>query len=184
MRIQYTSPTRSPRPIGRSFVDLSRSLALTGLILAGLGLAAAPPLSTEDAKFILSAAQGGMTEVKLGELAVGIGARDDVKALGRRMAKDHEAINSDLKALANQKGVSLPDAMDEKHLEIVERMAGLDASKFDQAYITHMIKAHKKDAKAFNSERSSTSDADIKLFLEKVIPIVEGHLKQARALQR
>ena len=63
---------------------------------------AATKLSMADESFILAAAQGGMTEVKLGELAAQKGTRDDVKAFGQMMVKDHTAINDDLKALAAQ----------------------------------------------------------------------------------
>jgi len=62
-------------------------------------------------RFILAAPRG-MTEVKLGELAAQKGMRDDVKAFGQMMVKDHTAINDDLKALAVQKGVTLPGSLD------------------------------------------------------------------------
>jgi putative membrane protein len=141
-------------------------------------------VSTADQDFMLAAAQGGMTEVKLGELAAQNGKRDDVKAFGQRMVKDHTAINDDLKVLAAQKGVTLPDSLDAKHQRMVDKMAALTGSEFDDAYIAGMIKDHKKDARAFKAESSRTQDVDIKGFLDKSIPIVVEHLNRITAMKK
>jgi len=142
------------------------------------------PISTADTNFILAAAQGGMTEVKLGELAAQQGVSDEVKQFGQMMVKDHSAINEDLKSLAAQKGVTLPDSLDAKHQGMLDKLTALSGPSFDDAYIAAMIKAHKKDAKAFKAEASATQDADIKSFLDKSIPIVEEHLKMIKAMKK
>ena len=141
-------------------------------------------VSTADQDFMLAAAQGGMTEVKLGELAAQNGKRDDVKAFGQRMVKDHTAINEDLKALAAQKGVTLPKSLDADHQSIVDNMTALKGSEFDDAYIAGMIQTHQKDAKTFKAESAATQDVDIKYFLDKSIPVVESHLQQATTLKK
>jgi putative membrane protein len=142
------------------------------------------PISMPDTNFILAAAQGGMTEVKLGELASTSGVRADVKDFGQMMVKDHTAINDNLKALAAQKGMTLPDSLDAKHQAMVDKMASLTGPGFDDAYIAGMIKAHTMDAKAFKAESAATQDANIKSFLGKSIPIVEAHLQHITALKQ
>ena len=170
---------------------VSAAAAKLGLTLMALGLLLAVPcakaetkLSTADNDFILAAAQGGMTEVKLGELAARKGMRDDVRAFGQTMVKDHTAINDDLKALAAQKGVTLPDSLDAKHQGMVDKMAALTGSEFDDAYITGMIKDHKMDAKDFKAESAKTKDAEIKSFVDKFIPVVTEHLKRITAMKK
>jgi putative membrane protein len=163
---------------------LGMALAAVGLFIAVPHADAATTVSPADQDFMLAAAQGGMTEVKLGELAVQNGKRDDVKAFGQRMVKDHTAINDDLKALASQKGVTLPDGLDAKHQGMVDKMAALTGSEFDDAYIAGMIKGHKKDTRAFKAEAAATQDADIKTFLDKSIPVVEDHLKCITAMKK
>jgi putative membrane protein len=110
--------------------------------------------------------------------------RDDVKTFGQMMVKDHTAINGDLKALAAQKDVTLPDSLDAKHQRMVDKMAALTGSEFDDAYIGSMIKDHKMDAKAFKAESAETKDADIKSFVDKSIPVVDGHLKRITAMKK
>src|ERR1022692_2187678 len=163
---------------------LGLTLLAVGLIIAVPRANAATTVSTADKDFILAAAQGGMTEVKLGELASKNGKRDDVKEFGQMMVKDHTAINDDLKSLAAQKGVTLPDSLDAKHQGMVDKMAALTGSKFDHAYITGMIKDHKMDAKEFKAESAETKDADIKSFVDKSIPVVDEHLKRITAMKK
>jgi putative membrane protein len=162
---------------------LGMALTAVGLLIAVPGANAAPTVSTADQDFILAAAQGGLTEVRMGEMASQQGMRDDVKAFGQKMVKDHTAINDDLKALAAQKGVSLPYSLDANHQMMVDKMAALTGSEFDNAYIKGMIKDHKMDAKEFKSEDTGTKDQDIKDFLDKTIPVVDEHLKIIKAMK-
>jgi len=163
-------------------VTLGMALLTVGLLVPCAK--AETTVSMADTNFILAAAQGGMTEVKLGELAATNGMRNDVKEFGQMMVKDHTAINDDLKALAAQKDVNLPDSLDAKHQGMVDKMAALTGSEFDDAYIKGMIKAHQKDAKAFKAESAATQDADIKNFLDKSIPVVEAHLQHVTAMTK
>ena len=163
---------------------LGIALVAGGLLLAVPGAQAEMNVSTADSNFIVAAAQGGMTEVKLGELAARKGTRDDVKAFGQLMVKDHTAINADLKTLATQKGVTLPAALDAKHQGMVDKMEALSDSKFDSAYIADMIKDHKADAKEFKAESAETKDADVKRFVDKSIPIVNTHLQHITAMKK
>ena len=141
-------------------------------------------MTAADQEFILAAAQGGMTEVKLGDLAAQNGTRADVKEFGQMMVKDHSAINEDLKALATQKGVTLPDGLDAKHQRMVDKMTALSGSAFDEAYTTAMVKDHKMDAKEFKAESASTTDADIKSFVDKSLPVVQRHLEHIQAIKK
>ena len=185
---KFQPAAEQDKPQLLNLISNSASAALAVVLLA-LGLLvpcakAQTALSVADTNFILAAAQGGMTEVKLGELASTSGVRDDVKSFGQMMVKDHTAINDGLKALAAQKGVTLPDSLNAKHQAMVDKLSALTGSAFDDAYIKGMIKAHHKDAKAFKAEAAATQDADIKSFLDKSIPVVEAHLKAAEALKK
>ena len=176
------------RPQFLKLISNSASIIL-GMVLVAVGLMvpcakAATLVTTADQDFILAAAQGGMTEVKLGELAGQKGTRADVKEFGQMMVKDHTAINNDMKALAAQKGVMLPDSLDAEHQAMVDKMSALTGAAFDDAYINGMIKAHTKDAKAFKAEAAATKDVDIKSFLDKSIPVVEAHLQHVTALKK
>ena len=177
--------TRFPKCVVNAAASrLGMSLVALGLLLAVPCDRAGGTVSTADSDFILAVAQGGMTEVKLGELASQRATRDDVKAFGQMMVKDHTTINGDLKALAAQKGVTLPDSLDAKHQRMVDKMAALTGTEFDDAYVAGMAKGHKKDAKAFKAESAATQDADIKAFVDKTILVVDRHLKLITGMKK
>lgn len=181
---------RAVTPDNTRFLKFIRyfAFALLSMIVVlnvrGQTLAPATTRSTADNDFIVAAAQGGMTEVELGALATHNGKRDDVKQFGEMMVTDHTAINDNLKELAVLKGVNWPDSLDVKHQAMVNKMAGLTGSQFDDAYITGMIKGHQKDAKAFKAESAATQDAEVKAFVDKSIPVVEEHLKMIAAMKK
>jgi putative membrane protein len=69
-------------------------------------------LASDDRKFVMEAAHGGMMEVRMGRMAADKASNADVKAFGQRMVDDHSRANSELMALASQKGITLPGAAD------------------------------------------------------------------------
>jgi putative membrane protein len=172
------------------FIVRSAAARLGMLLLAVAFLMAVPranaamTVSTADQDFMLAAGQVNLTEIKLGEYAAQNGKRDDVKAFGRRMVKDHTAINDDLKALAAQKDVTLPDSLDATNQKMVDKLMALTGSEFDKAYIAGMFNGHKKAIKAFKTESAETKDADVKSFADKSIPVLEEHLKLITAIKK
>ena len=96
-KITTRGRTRQAAVAKLHFHSASATLAM-GLLALGLLVPFAKAqtvVTMTDTNFIMSAAQGGMTEVKLGELASTNGKREDVKEFGRMMVKDHTAINYD-----------------------------------------------------------------------------------------
>lgn len=171
------------------FFFRSATATLGGLLMALIFLMAVPRASaatttTKDQDFMLAAGQMNLTEIKLGEYAAQNGKRDDVKAFGQRMVKDHTAINDDLKVLAAQKDVTLPDSLDAAHQQMADKLMALTGSDFDNAYIAGMFKGHKKAVKSFKAESAETKDADVKSFAEKSIPTLEEHLKLITAIKK
>ena len=133
-----------------------------------------------DEKFMKDAAVGGMTEVKLGQLAEQKAASDGVKQFGKRMATDHGKANNELKQLASQKGVALPMDLDRSHQGRYDKLAKLNGADFDRAYMKEMVKDHDKDVKAFRKQADSGKDADVKSWASKTLPTLQEHQQQAK----
>lgn len=139
-------------------------------------------LTPADAKFVKEAAVGAMTEVELGHLAVQNGSNPDVKQFGQRMVTDHGKELSELKSLAQAKGIDLPMELDKKHKEDVEKLSKLSGADFDKAYSKDMLKDHRKDVKEFKKEAEQATDPDVKAFAAKEVPMLEEHLSMAEKL--
>ncbi len=163
----------------------SNSLHVTVALLAVIvaPVFAANAVSEADKTFVMKAAQGGMTEVQLGQIAADKGTSPDVKSFGSQMVTDHGKANDELKAIAASKGITLPDKLDAKHQGMVDKMNGMSGAAFDKAYVDGMVAAHKKDDALFSKEASSGQDADIKAFAAKTDETVKMHLTMIEGIQ-
>lgn len=125
---------------------------------------------------------GGMLEVELGRLAVQKGTSDAVKQFGQKMIDDHTNANQQLTQLASSKGITLPTSLDAKHAAMVQKFQAMSGAAFDRAYSKQMVQDHKKDVALFQKEADRGTDADIKAFASSTLPILQGHLSMAQAM--
>lgn len=158
-----------------------------GLIFGGSLAATAadkPAVSSADKAFVMKAAQGGMLEVQLGQLASDKASSQDVKDFGAKMVTDHGKANDELKSIAESKGLTLPDKLDAAHQAKVDKLSKLSGAEFDKAYVSEMVKDHKADDAAFAKEAKSGEDPDIKAFAEKTDnDVIKMHLKMIEDIQ-
>jgi putative membrane protein len=175
---------------------ISRRYAFGAAVALAFGLTAfaqessAPPTRvndhggsvSSDQTFLKEAAEGGLAEVELGQLAVEKSSNEDVKRFAQLMVEDHGKANEDLKQLATQKGVSLPSEPTAKQKAKKEQLSKLSGDEFDRAYMSDMLKDHKADIAAFEKESDSGNDSDVKRFASQALPTLRAHLKQAESV--
>ena len=130
--------------------------------------------------FMREAAQGGMAEVQLGQLAARQAANADVKNFGQRMVDDHSKANDELNQLAKSEDVTLPTTVDKKATATQQHLAKLSGADFDRAYMEEMVKDHKKDVAAFEHEAAQAQDPDVKQWAAKTLPTLKEHLDLAQ----
>ncbi len=161
-------------------------VALSAPVALARGQAKDPPAakSGSDNTFVMNAAKGGMAEVELGKLAVQKASSDQVKQFGQRMVDDHGKANDELKALAQQKNITVPSEIDAKHKAEIDRLSKLSGAAFDREYMRAMLMDHRKDVNEFRVESKSGKDADVKAWAAKTLPTLEEHLKQAQDTNR
>ena len=141
-------------------------------------------LSQADKTFVKKAAEGGLAEVQLGQLAAQKGNSDRVKQFGQRMVDDHTKANDQLKSVAQQKGVQLPTDLDAKDKALKDKLSNLSGDQFDHMYMQHMVQDHKKDVAEFQKEANSGKDQDVKNFAQQTLPTLQDHLKMAQQTQQ
>src|ERR1051326_144199 len=89
-------------------------------------------LSAKDYHFVREAAQGGMEEVQMGQLAQQKGSSQAVKDFGQRMVTDHNKANDELKQLVSQKGATLPATLTRRENSTLEDLQKLSGKDFDK----------------------------------------------------
>ncbi|HXW61365.1 MAG TPA: DUF4142 domain-containing protein [Candidatus Acidoferrales bacterium] len=143
-----------------------------------------PSAAFSDEDFAKDAAQGGLAEVKLGQLAEENGSSDVVKDFGKRMVEDHSKANEQLKELAVHEKMKLPTQLSKKNQKTYDRLSELSGDAFDRAYARDMVRDHQDDVTAFKQEASSGQNAAIRNFALQTLPTLEDHLKMAREMQQ
>jgi len=158
------------------------TLTKATFIIAGsaAGLFSATALSPSDQIFAKKAAQGGMAEVQLGQLAVTKASSQKVKDFGQKMVDDHSKANDQLKSIAGQNNVTLPTSLSPKDKQLVNRLSGLSGADFDKAYMSAMVKDHQMDISQFEAEASSGRNTDLKSFASNTLPTLKEHLSLAK----
>jgi putative membrane protein len=147
------------------------------------GGVAAPALSKEDRDFLDEAAQGGLVEVRLGEIAVKQAGSDDVKKFGQRMIDDHTKIDARLADIARDEGVILPAEPTRKQQQDIDKLSQLAGARFDKEYMNRMVDDHDHDVKAFEKEAKEAKDPEVKQFVESTLPTLHEHMALARQIQ-
>ena len=140
-------------------------------------------LKSADAKFAMKAAQGGMAEVKLGQLAADKATSPDVKAFGQQMVDYHTKANNDLKSTAESDNMTLPSDVDAKQQAMYDKLSKMSGTEFDKAYVKDMVKDHEEDVKEFQKEASSGTDPKIKDFASTTLPVLQGHLSKIKGIE-
>ncbi len=144
---------------------------LTGMLMAQSG----------DADFVRKASEGGMAEVKLGQLAQQKASHHSVKEFGRRMEADHSKAGDELKGIAAEQGMTVESALNSKDQALYDRLSGLSGDEFDRAYINAMVRDHREDISEFQKEASTGRNEKVKAFASKTLPTLREHLKLAEA---
>ncbi len=146
---------------------------------AGPGIA----VVEDDAKFVVDAGNGGMTEVELSKLAQQKATNAKAKEFADMMVMDHSKANEELKALAKAKNVTLPDSLNADSKAMWEDLNKTAAGKdFDKAYVNMMVTEHKKTVSMFESASKDLKDAELKTFVDKTLPVLKGHLDKINAI--
>jgi len=158
------------------------ALGISVAILTALGAAPAfAALTSGDRTFATEAAQGGLAEVELGQLAVQKATSPQVKQFAQRMVTDHSQANQELMQVAKSQNLNLPTQVDAKQKSEMDRLRGMSGTAFDTAYMQHMVQDHQKDVADFQKQAQSGGDPALKGFAQKYLPTLQQHLQMAQS---
>jgi putative membrane protein len=169
--------------------------AFSGLLFAALALQAQNTSNTHmdngahkmmasaDTMFATKAAQGGMAEVKLGQLAADKASDPDVKAFGQRMVDDHTKANDSLKSVTAAENMTLPTDINAKDQAMYDKLSQMSGADFDKAYVKDMVKDHEEDIKEFRKEADHGKDPQLKQFASTTLPVLQSHLDSIKSIE-
>jgi len=132
-------------------------------------------------------------EVEAGNLAKTRGDAKGIKNYGAELVKDHTKADSDVLKLAKSKTVVMTapmpkNAAEEKQgkdeMARMSRLRELKGADFDREFVNMMLSDHERDIQFVRDSRAAASDVQLKMLLEKMLPVLEKHRDDAQALMR
>lgn len=125
-----------------------------------------------DAKFLATAAEINLEEIKLGQLAQQKSTQKDIKELGKLIETDHSKNMEKLTTLAKKESIELPSALTDQGNDDYEKLSKL-------SYCDMMVSGHKGAISEYENEIKETKNSDIKAFATATLPQLRTHLEHA-----
>ncbi|MDT7713317.1 MAG: putative rane protein [Pseudonocardiales bacterium] len=162
------------------------------LAVATLAVAAAPnahaagnsPTTGQDQAYIRSSIEGDRFEVDGGRIALRISHNTKVRALAKRLIKDHRKSLSEAEHMARRLGIEIPrspSTPEQWELRMVGRESG---TRFDIDYADLEVADHKQDIEEATHEWTHGGNLSVRLAARKELPTLRKHLQMSRRVLR
>lgn len=144
------------------------------------------PLSVDriDPHFVWVAAQTGMAELQLSQLAARQAKSQDVVDFGRTMVEHHGELNQRLIQLAQQLGLQPPQELSPEQLLDLTVLASAAGADFDALYLSGQVRRHEEAVQLYRFIAENGLNEEVRAFAETTLPRLEEHLEVARVLAR
>jgi putative membrane protein len=141
-------------------------------------------LSAEDRDVAFKIEQANIEEMDLGRFVRDKTSNGDVKSFAKMMIDDHnDALNKLQNVLkddnVNRSANSKP-ADEASNMSALQNTSGAD---LDREYMNMMVQDHEKDLDELRNAEGTVQNADLKNYIQDLIPIVQKHLEKAQNIQ-
>ena len=140
-------------------------------------------LVNEDvAEFLVKAAEGRLMKFNEGKLAVLKGTTSEVRNYGQLMVKDQTTMLDEIKKVAGERNITLPDGVSDKKREGQMELSEEAGRDFDEKFIKMMHSDLEDDIKLFE-KAVDIKDPGITTFAKEYLPMIQSHLQQLELLK-
>jgi len=137
----------------------------------------------KDADFVAEAVAMNIAEIEAAKLATQRSTNAEVKDIARMLESEHTKALTELKALAQQKSITVPVEATDSDKKDLEKLSKEDRKDFDKKWLEKMEDAHDKAINKFERRADHGEDADIKAFAAKMVPHLKMHRDKIDACQ-
>ena len=126
-----------------------------------------------------------MAEIETSKLALEKSKDQQITRFAQQMIDDHTKALNDLRAVAQNKAVQVPNAPDFAHKAMATALRATTGDFFDKEYIKHVgVGDHRRTVDLLEKIQREAKDPDLKSYAAKVLPVVQHHLTMARAMNK
>lgn len=181
------TPSASPNPEGKTLPQGTPSMSpqpaapnAWTLNPGGSQGVTAGKASARDRNFMIQAAQGGMAEVQMSQLALKKTNNTRVRDFAQMMVRDHSDLNGKLTPMATQLGVSLPTQMSAADTATLSRLRRQSGAAFDRSYMAAQKAAHNKTLALFQDAGAQANDPNLRNFFAQNAETIATHLEMLK----
>lgn len=150
--------------------------AWTGPLPSGWTMTSFGPLGPTDRELLVRVRQAGLWEGPAGQLAQTHSSNARVKEVGAQLATDHHGLDVQVRQVAAQLGVALPDQATAEQQGWVTEMTGKTGADFDSTFANRLRAAHGKVFAVVGSVRSGTRNSLVRSFAQTAVNVVMKHM--------
>lgn len=142
------------------------------------------PVAGADRLFMAEAANNNLAEIEAGRLVAGRTGDNAVRSFALQMERDHVGAHDELKRLASQKSVDLPNAVEGKARGQLNQLNSLSPPELESIFLRDFgIDAHQKAIGLFERQAREGQDPELKAFAERTLARLREHLALAQQMQ-
>ncbi|WP_244434957.1 DUF4142 domain-containing protein [Methylocystis sp. SC2] len=134
--------------------------------------------------FVEKAWNIGNFEIQAGREAQNKANTQEFLDYARRIVRDHTNMDDELKPILRQEGLNAPNALDKEHQALLQQLSSMTGARFEERFRTQQIDGHEKALRLFENYARNGQNADLKRWAQNGIPMLENHLRDAKALPR
>jgi predicted outer membrane protein len=138
-----------------------------------------PPF--DRTKFITSTLLTSRSAIDLGQLATHRGRIPETRQFGATMHREQQALLGSLSAIAQKKGIAIPQGIEVKKAALKDNLLILPGQVFDRGYSLATLQDLNTAIANFQNA-SSCGDGDLEAFAKQNLPMLTAEQKSAAAL--
>ncbi|MGQ0777895.1 MAG: DUF4142 domain-containing protein [Pseudonocardiales bacterium] len=133
------------------------------------------PLGPADRDILIKVRQAGLWEGPTGQQAQQLGSSPRVREVGGLISAEHADLDNQVRAVAAQLGVPLPNQPNEQQQAWMAEIAGQTGPDFDRTFVQRLRAAHGKVLPIVAAARADTSNDLIRSFTTTAAEFVTRH---------
>jgi putative membrane protein len=140
-------------------------------------------ISPSDLTMLQKLHDTNQMEIQMGHLAEAKGASKAVKEFGRKLVEDHTRADRQVAAFLKLRGLDVkalatPTSADPAHAMAADQ----GGEVFDRTFAAQMVKDHDRSIELVEGGRRATSDPQLKVLYDALLPVLQEHRQTAQKL--
>lgn len=159
--------------------------AAAAMVIGGIqAYASSVALDNEDRLFMEAVIRAGLFELRSGDLALQRSSRKDVRAYARAVLGNQAVARAQLLAVAAAKSRAVPSVVGAEQQAVLAELKNAPRAAFDTLYLEKVaVQGQSAVVALFKRTVRNSNDPDIRAYAANVLPMLQRHLEEARALQ-